>query len=137
MCNCGTCPACTRSLTFTKRKPEWEPPSTLELRLGDGFLGGWEVLIDCLERARASTGLQLVWDSLIDQIEAQIAPPKPPKPEEPLGLGAVVEYDGSRWVSLGRNRWLEVPADEAISARSLHWDDFYADVEILSQGVTS
>ena len=69
-------------------------------------------------------------------LRAMLAPPTPPKPEEPLGLGAVVEYDGSRWVGLGRNRWLEVPADERIAARSLHWDDFYADVEILSQGVS-
>jgi hypothetical protein len=59
--------------------------------LPNGALAGWPTLIEALRRAAVTTGLDMVFGGLIEQIEAQTNP-KPPKPAEPMGLGAVVEY---------------------------------------------
>lgn len=58
----------------------------------------------------------------------------PTKPEEPTGLGAVVRYDDSPWVSLSKHRWAEVPTDESVQSRLWYWDEFPADVEVVREG---
>lgn len=68
-----------------------------------------------------------------DALHAMLEPPKPPKPEEPLGLGAVVvDVNDNVWVNTSTvvaNSWtLAATADRSS----------YADidaVEVLSQGV--
>lgn len=60
---------------------------------------------------------------------------EPPKPEEPLGLGAVVEdIDGKRWVrtvpSLGNFNWRSAEADPTVEK----WSAVNA-VRVLSEGV--
>lgn len=71
-----------------------------------------------------------------DQIEAQLVPPKP---DEPTGLGAVVEdADGQKWVHRGRGfmtAWTR--AAETVDdgfGRALPWSDIAA-VRVLSEGV--
>ena len=66
----------------------------------------------------------------------EFANPTPPKPDEPTGLGAVVEDpDGKRWV-----RALETttvrhwqPTNRKGDART--WEDFTSAVRVLSEGV--
>lgn len=70
----------------------------------------------------------------------EFANPKPPKPDEPMGLGAVVEdEDGKRWV-----RADEVTPDDFIvwhctKNSGLDWRDWsaIAAVRVLSKGVQS
>lgn len=70
-------------------------PESVTIVLPNGALGGWPVLIDALRRAEDKTGLDMVFGGLIDQIQRQTDP----KPEQPTGLGAVVETrNGSRYV---------------------------------------
>lgn len=66
------------------------------------------------------------------------ADPKPPKPEEPTGLGAVVEdASGTTWVRAGltireRDDW------RAVNSERVGWWSKYADiaaVRVLSEGV--
>lgn len=65
----------------------------------------------------------------------EFADPKPPKPEEPTGLGAVVEdARGERWVwnaaGAGGNHWLRVGPPTVWAA----WTSIDA-VRVLSEGV--
>lgn len=60
----------------------------------------------------------------------EYANPKPPRPDEPQGLGAVVQReDGSRWV-LGAKGWTNLDA----SGRFLNWSN-WSDVNELSDVV--
>jgi hypothetical protein len=75
----------------------------------------------------------MIFDGLIEQIETQT---KPPKPEEPTGLGAVVEdADGERYVGLGDHygggalRW---KGDRGMTFTSYDRIDV---VRVLSEGV--
>ena len=73
--------------------------------------------------------------AIADQIEAQT---RPPKPDEPTGLGAVVEdAQGVRWIRKGNTShgedWTR-QVGEAWSGGS--WDRIDA-VRVLSEGVTS
>lgn len=107
-------------------------PAAVSIRLPNGALAGWPVLIHSLRLAEEKTGLNMVFQGLIEQIEAQIPPPKP---DEPTGLGAVVEdEDGLRWSLLpptvNGKRW--ACWDEPRIDRD------YADiaaVRVLSEGV--
>jgi hypothetical protein len=67
----------------------------------------------------------------------EFADPKPPKPEEPTGLGAVVEDEvGVLWVRDAdrSERWFSGPASAI--PRRVTWDEIDA-VRVLSEGVTS
>lgn len=64
------------------------PADAVVIELDDGFLAGWSELLVSLRMLRERGDLRLTLDSLIRQIEAQLPPPRP---EEPTGLGAVVE----------------------------------------------
>lgn len=76
-------------------------------------------------------------DESADQIAAafrKFANPKPAKPAEPLGLGAVVEdAAGFRWVRLSDDNWRTGIGIAAITSNS--WDRINA-VRVLSEGVT-
>lgn len=76
-----------------------------------------------------------VWPRSIDKMQAafrEFANPKPPKPEEPTGLGAVVEdADGMTLVRChqGTRPW------QVLNGTSVwHWDAIDA-VRVLSEGV--
>ena len=43
-------------------------PETVTISLPKGALGGWDILIGALERARAATSLHLTFGSLIEQM---------------------------------------------------------------------
>lgn len=110
----------------------------LTIELPDGALAGWPTLIDALRRAKATTGLGMVFGGLINQIETQT---KPPKPAEPTGLGAVVEDAHEKLWIRGRNAknyWRREDGHVAINASGPWWDweDIDA-VTILNHGVTS
>lgn len=67
----------------------------------------------------------------------EFANPKPPKPEEPTGLGAVVEdEDGERWTRVEsgeaetRNPWYPSACDQ----QPAEWDEINA-ARVLSEGV--
>lgn len=65
------------------------------LDLAEGYRAGWPALIGALRTAKEATGLPITFDSLISQIEAQTAPPRP---AEPTGLGVrVVDRGGLEW----------------------------------------
>lgn len=103
-------------------------------RLGDLFAD---------ERDKNGGQSRLVVGGWADAMQAalrEFANPKPPKPEEPAGLGAVVEdLDGRRWVrdlqhNLSPNQWLW-STDEGVASRK-----GYADIDVvkvLSEGVPS
>lgn len=64
----------------------------------------------------------------------EFANPKPPKPVEPTGLGAVVEdADGKRWV-LSADADCANPWNEASGYDTREWSDIDA-VRVLSEGV--
>ena len=68
----------------------------------------------------------------LDDILREFANPKPPKPEEPTGLGAVVEdAEGSKWVRIESRTgwWWRNPVGQ-----THRWSDIDA-VRILSEGV--
>jgi len=104
-------------------------PEKFSGHLSDSYEDGVETAIQCLrETGSRVAGL------LADQIEAQT---KPPKPEEPLGLGAVVEdAEGQVWVRFKtaeirpwRRNW---PGDDVWSS------EFFSDIDavrVLSEGV--
>jgi hypothetical protein len=82
-----------------------------------------------------------LWTShnyVVDVVQAalrEFADPKPPKPEEPTGLGAVVEdAEGHRWVLVGPGESFPVwaPADPERVATSFRAIDA---VRVLSEGV--
>lgn len=100
------------------------------------------VVIDPEDREQVERLVRAFWDAQTDAgdddhsymqaaLRSLIAPSKP---EEPQGLGAVVEYDGSPWVGLGHHRWLEVPADRLVESRRRHWRDFPNAVRVLGEG---
>ena len=63
----------------------------------------------------------------------EFADPKPPKPEEPTGLGAVVEdFCGHRYVRTG---WPEAPWCNVSEEQSCAWAHVAA-VRVLSEGVS-
>lgn len=72
-------------------------------------------------------------------ITAQIPPPKPSKPPEPTGLGAVVEdADGTQWVRIQTDYSSPWLVRGAVN-HPLHkhkWDSIAA-VKVLSEGVTA
>ena len=76
------------------------------------------------------------WVSLTSDALRKYANPKPPKPEEPTGLGAVVEdAEGRRWVQVDAEGGMWLPQD------NLHerWRSYYEvdAVHVLSEGVQS
>ncbi len=78
-------------------------------------------------------------DSL-DDIFREFASPTPPKPDEPLGLGAVVEdADGEVFIRTnpsGTNSW--VPVDSGARAFTFPYREYdqIAAVRVLSEGVS-
>lgn len=56
----------------------------------------------------------------------------PPRPEEPTGLGAVVEDEGDTWVRVDRDEACWFVADKAGPARC--WAEFTAQVRVISEG---
>jgi hypothetical protein len=81
-------------------------------------------------------------ERLLAILPAEFAVPKPPKPEEPTGLGAVVEDDrGVRWVRTEPKNGMTNPwqatlhVAEPDEVRSLRWAEVVA-VKVLSEGVT-
>jgi hypothetical protein len=77
---------------------------------------------------------------VVDAIQAALRefanPTPPPKPEEPTGLGAVVEdAEGERYVNDGLGHWLRLGQGNGFFG---HWT--YTDVpavRVLSEGVTA
>lgn len=80
-----------------------------------------------LRGAAQHTGAACILRNLADQIEAQT---RPPKPDEPMGLGTVVEdAEGHRWVRLhsgdgvpwcgGLNKHREYAAIDAVRVLSV------------------
>ena len=99
-----------------------------------------ERLAECyLSNVGLAIGLPLASKRIAHALR-EFADPKPPKPEEPLGLGAIVlDVKGDRWANL---------IDTTISRHDQHWMSVrnpklwsdYADinvVEVLSEGVTA
>lgn len=64
----------------------------------------------------------------------EFANPTPPKPEEPTGLGAVVEDLGDEWVHFGNGCWIKTVPNAQL--RQTTWGEFSDAVKILSPGVT-
>lgn len=99
------------------------------------------VVIDPEDREQVERLMPPNWhrtDEALDWFQDHIrslADPKPPKPDEPKGLGAVVEdADGHHWVRIARGRYGWVPANGMLAicekANSGHpgtaWDEFAA-----------
>ena len=77
------------------------------------------------------------YDHLADQIEAQT---RPPKPEEPTGLGAVVEvahgvYQWARAVRIGNGFAPWFYTDSSGNGGTRKWDDLNV-TRVLSEGVS-
>jgi hypothetical protein len=114
-------------------------PESVTITLPDGARAGWPVVIDALIRAKSATGLDMTFGGLIEQIRSQTIP----KPNEPEGLGAVVEDSkGHRWVKidvhLNCNDWTTQGAGSNQRGTGVRWD--YADIDavrILSEGATA
>lgn len=73
-----------------------------------------------------------------DALRSLVAPPKPPKPDEPTGLGAVVEdANGQRYTRVGEDGiapwYAEAPRH---AARPYRYYSDLAIVRILSEGVS-
>lgn len=58
-----------------------------------------------------------------------------PKPEEPTGLGAVVEDDGNTWTRVITTFISDYPWIDG-TCEWRRWDDFTPTVKVLSEGVT-
>ena len=71
--------------------------------------------------------------SVLQAALREFANPTPPKPDEPQGLGAVVEDEDKKWVRLDTDEAGWYPSDRAGSARC--WAEFSAAVRVLSEGV--
>ncbi len=70
--------------------------------------------------------------SLLQKALREFADPKPPKPVEPLGLGAVIEDDeGDYWVRLETGTW----AYQSNAGGGVKWRELHV-VRVLSEGVT-
>lgn len=119
---------------YTTIPPRDDARPLVVIDLPNGCLAGWPVLIDALERARVQTGLNMTFSGLIAQIRSQT---EPLKPEEPTGLGAVVE-------DAGGERYIRHPGDLAPWRWAPGTDGerpwrYYADIDavkVLSEGVT-
>ena len=140
---------------------EWRPafylPATLSgypnWRFADGMLrdAGLSrarplVVIDPEDREqveRLAERIGHLWRSenyVADVVQAalrEFANPTPPKPEEPTGLGAVVEdSDGDLWTSVtnkgASDRWQ--PNNLRSDSERREWDDLAA-VRVLSEGI--
>ena len=90
------------------------------------------------ERDRNGGQSRLVVGGWADAMQAALreyANPKPPKPDEPQGLGAVVESEnGIRYSRIGRKSGCWLRDDGGLSGYV--WDEIAA-VRVLSPGVTS
>lgn len=80
-------------------------------------------------------------DRIIEDLAAalrEFANPTPPKPDEPTGLGAVVEdAEGRRWMRGSSTRGLKVWVnDDALDSEWRAYRDIAA-VRVLSEGVTA
>lgn len=103
--------------------------ASVQITLPSGALGGWPVLVGALRTAGDKTGLHMVFDGLIDQIERQTNL----KPVEPTGLGAVVrDREGTVWVSMRPGRFRQCSGERAGRFASY---DYIDAVEVLSEGV--
>ena len=69
------------------------------MELPDGARAGWPVLIDALARAKAETGLDMIFGGLIAQIKAQTEPTKPNEPTDPSVR--VTDCEGDVWARIG------------------------------------
>lgn len=73
--------------------------------------------------------------SMVDHVRKAMTDfnPTPSKPDEPTGLGAVVEdAEGADWHRTREGRWI---AEDGLRSRAGGWDHIAA-VRILSPGVT-
>lgn len=95
--------------------------------------------------ASAPTDVGLRGREFLAHALREFANPKPPKPDEPQGLGAVVEdANGGRWIRIDEhmdcNDWVDLgahshkPADENETVR--HFYRNIDAVKVLSPGVT-
>lgn len=66
----------------------------------------------------------------------EFANPKPPKPEEPTGLGAVVEDVGDVWIKTETEGAGWCPSGGSGTVRYRCWGDFSPAVRVLSDGLT-
>lgn len=75
----------------------------------------------------------------MQKVLREFANPTLPKPEEPTGLGAVVEdSDGWRWVRVDdpSHSWVRSLRDEGAYTQRAKWDHIDV-VRVLSEGVTA
>jgi len=100
---------------------------------GGTLLPQW-IRYAALDMERDSTG-PVIRDlrTIADAIEATFAEPTPPKPEEPNGLGAVVEaINDNHFVRVGSAGWVHV---DDCAGEPCDWRDI-AVIRVLSEGVT-
>jgi hypothetical protein len=97
-------------------------------RLADSFcLARWSHAADSVEcDPLTRSSMQFALREYLD--------PTPPKPDEPMGLGAAVEDEDGEW-------WVRVSGKTGFWWRnhqggSRRWVDFGASVKVLSEGVT-
>jgi len=76
------------------------------------------------------------WERILGRIEDDLSTSAaPPKPEEPAGLGAVVEAsDGALWVRVPDEQFNKNWRKAEFPALHIHWDSLDA-VRVLSEGV--
>lgn len=96
-----------------------------------------DVLIDILWGDRDPSNRPATWR--IQERLREFAEPKPPKPDEPTGLGAVVKDEAGgvwvKWSTLHRaNRNWKLHNAGGGDYRT--WDDLPRAVKVLSEGVT-
>lgn len=102
---------------------------TISIQLPSGALAGWPVLVNALKEAADKTGYHMIFGGLVEQIQAQTTPPKP---DEPLGLGAVVEdVAGHRWILVFQKGMWQREDDRDVWRT---WEAVMA-VRVLSEGV--
>lgn len=107
-------------------------------------------VVDPEDDAQVERLVRLFWDNGNDDCDdpaamraalREFADPKPTKPAEPQGLGAVVEcehrvYDWARAVRIGNGFSPWYYTDSSGNGGNRAWDDIAA-VRVLSEGVTS
>lgn len=80
--------------------------------------------------------IEVLREKGLDQIADMIAEQtRPPKPDEPTGLGAVVEDEGRRWVHFGNACWIKTVPNANTHMKI--WADFTPAVRVLSEGVVA
>jgi hypothetical protein len=118
-------------------KPACRPVVVLDPKSSDD--------VDALADAMAAAGDSFGWASRSRAaLRSLVAPPVPPKPAEPTGLGAVVvDAKGSRWIRIDThqdcNDWTAVgaPKNPDPDASGVRWEYAAIDaVAVLSEGVT-